>query len=101
MNEVGSQTLPISAPAWSRLRRWFIWISAVLVFVALGCIGVALFLDWQNDRELWQAVAEADRLDPGWRLQDLEDGRASVPDKNNGYGQHCPRRAHGLTGHHG
>src|SRR6266849_718197 len=39
--------------------------------------------EWYLDRDLRQAIAEADRLDPGWRLEDLEAARAEVSDEEN------------------
>jgi hypothetical protein len=36
-----------------------------------------------DDLEFREAVEEADRLDPGWRLADLEAARAVVPDEEN------------------
>jgi hypothetical protein len=36
-----------------------------------------------DDWEAQKAAAEADRLDPGWRFEDLEGGRAEVPDEEN------------------
>jgi hypothetical protein len=37
-----------------------------------------------GDEELRQAIAEADRLDPGWRFEELEAKRATIPDNENG-----------------
>jgi hypothetical protein len=39
--------------------------------------------EWYLDRDLREAIAEADRLDPGWRLMDLEAARAEVSDEEN------------------
>jgi hypothetical protein len=41
------------------------------------------FLRWSANRELDRALAEADRLDPGWRLQELEASRTTVVDSEN------------------
>jgi len=38
---------------------------------------------WYLDHDLQSAIAEADRLDPGWRLFELEAARPEVPDKEN------------------
>jgi hypothetical protein len=51
------------------------------MLVALA--GVAFYLDHQNERELREAEAEADVLDPGWRFQDLLAKRVPVPDAEN------------------
>lgn len=39
--------------------------------------------EWYLDRDLRAAIADADRLDPGWRLADLEAARAEIPDEQN------------------
>jgi hypothetical protein len=36
------------------------------------------------ERALAEAVAEADRLDPGWRLEDIEAKRRQIPEEKNG-----------------
>jgi hypothetical protein len=56
------------------------------LFVALGG---ALLVGWQyyaklgSNKELQDAIAEADRLDPGWRLEELEAKREVIPDSEN------------------
>jgi hypothetical protein len=84
MNDPTLQTICIPVPAPVRMRKRLIWVCSGVLFFVLACVGVALYLDWQNERELREAEAEADRLDPGWRLQDLEGGHPAVPDTENG-----------------
>ena len=83
MNELTPLTVSDAAPTRRRLRKQFLWIGLALLFLFLACIGAAFYLDHLNERELREAEAEADRLDPGWRLQDLERSRAPVPDAAN------------------
>jgi hypothetical protein len=67
----------------SRWRKWLVWASIALLFVlALALWFVFTYLAHQ--RELREAVAVADRLDPGWRFEDLEAARAEVLDAENG-----------------
>jgi ABC-type transport system involved in multi-copper enzyme maturation permease subunit len=60
-----------------------------LVPVLFALLPVALLLGWyallslSAERRLQKAIAEADRLDPGWRLEELEAARRVVPDKEN------------------
>jgi hypothetical protein len=70
-------------PARGRLRKRLLWIGLALLFVLLASIGAALYFDRQNERELREAEGEADCLDSGWRLQDLEGNREPVPDADN------------------
>jgi hypothetical protein len=46
---------------------------------------IAWFLhrSWDADRKLADAIGEADRLDPGWRLEELEARRKRIPDDRN------------------
>lgn len=74
------------APAKSRRapRRWLAWI-----FTLVGCCGLLFRWGWVqykwhlDELEYREAIEEADRLDPGWRLADLEAGRTVVPDSEN------------------
>jgi hypothetical protein len=71
-------TLVNPRPRW---RRRLLWVVLTLVAVlAGGCFLVSYLVE-----EEWRdAVAEADRLDPGgWQLDDLEAARAAVPDDRN------------------
>lgn len=66
-------------PRWSRHLR-----NAVLLLLPL-----ALLLAWYGyllhavDRDLQDAIAEADRLDPQWRLEEIEANRLKIPDDQN------------------
>jgi hypothetical protein len=49
----------------------------------LAGIGFYLYCDVASERELQAAYAETDRLDPRWRLEDIEADRAVVPGATN------------------
>ncbi len=52
--------------------------------VVVGCMAALIFCAmWISDRSLQRAMAETDRLDPGWRMEELEAKRAFVPDEEN------------------
>jgi hypothetical protein len=60
-----------------------IWLR-ILIVAALGLAtvyGVYLFTWLTTSRE---EIAEADRLDPGWRLEEMERKRQVIPDEENG-----------------
>jgi hypothetical protein len=70
------------APPVRRRRRWpYLVILVLLAVVVL----IALYVrrDLASERELQAALAETDRLDPRWRLEDIEADRAVVPDAIN------------------
>ncbi len=74
------------APLPARRRRWR---KPVLIglgmFLLVGgtALGIWLYLTGEADARLREAIAEADRLDPGWRLEELEARRATVRDEEN------------------
>jgi len=74
---------PAYAPPPKRRRRTPLRVALALLLVVLA--GVSwLTYEWHRAlRERLEAEAEADRLDPGWRLADLEAARATVPDNEN------------------
>lgn len=73
-----------SGPDHNRAPRRRILFAGVVIFVIVGGIGAPLILVFTHgERELSEAVAEADRLDPGWRWQDLQARRPQIPDAEN------------------
>ena len=68
-------------------RRWWRRLVYLGLFIgpglALFAIGIWYSYDVRSDRALQEAIAEADRLDPGWRLDEIEAKRANVPDAEN------------------
>src|SRR5262245_36811661 len=80
-HETPAMTGPITPRR--RLRRWLLRLTLLPVLAAAG---LWAYVAWQHYRAsvtLAEAVAEADRLDPGWRLDDLLARRAAVPDERN------------------
>src|SRR5581483_530903 len=81
MNEPITATSP-STPTRPRGRRKRLWWTVLLAVLAL--VGWTLYYYLLADHGLAQAMAEANRLDPGWQLEDLEAARETVPDAENG-----------------
>ncbi|HEV2949877.1 MAG TPA: hypothetical protein VGX70_21040 [Gemmataceae bacterium] len=69
----------ISGPGWPKRL-----VSATLLILPL-CLLTAWYgyQHWVAERSLAEAIANLDRSDPGWRLQDIEAKRAVVPDEDN------------------
>jgi hypothetical protein len=71
---------PQRKPRWRRIAR----IAGIIVLAIIGIpAGLHFYLRWTADRALQQAIAETDRLDPGWRLEDLEAKREIIPEAEN------------------
>jgi hypothetical protein len=59
-------------------------VLVVLIILPLCAIaGSYGYRYYVADSELREAIAETDRLDPRWRLEDVEAGRAVIPDERN------------------
>jgi hypothetical protein len=75
-------TAPPPAALWR--RRW-VRITALALTALIGlCVATSTYGRWQ-ERQAWnEACAEADRLDPGWRWDELLAARPEVSDERNG-----------------
>jgi hypothetical protein len=60
-------------------RRWLLWLLFLISPVVLTLFGI-LFTRFTGTLRLEEAIAEADRLDPGWSMSDLEASRRPFPE---------------------
>ncbi len=65
------------------MRRYLIWSAVLLQFVLLGFGAWVLYNRHRVARAAAEAVAELERIDPGWRLKDLEAARDAIPEEEN------------------
>src|SRR6266852_6780728 len=70
-----------AAPPARRWKRIF-WIGALLLLL-VGLASSVSYYVWTWERLLGEARAEADRLDPGWRFDELQARREATPDDQN------------------
>src|SRR5262245_66603314 len=82
MSTDAAETLPRQASPGRWRRLVLVGVLAPLA-AGLFLVGLYLYRVHVEEQKLREAVAEADRLDPGWRLRDLLDARAAVPDDEN------------------
>jgi hypothetical protein len=75
-----------------RMKKWKIAVVVVLLFAGL-LVAVYTYVFFAARRDLNEALAQAARDDPGWRLADLESRRTPVPDERNGALQAMKARA--------
>jgi hypothetical protein len=75
----------LATPARPTNRRR--WLRRVLLFgllvLVVATVGVWIWAQWIAARKLERAIAEADRLDPVWRLAELLANRRPIPPKTN------------------
>jgi hypothetical protein len=77
------ETLTTPTRPRRRLRRWLLITIGIILAVLLGFTGYSLWHSHDGDIRLQNALAETDRQDPGWRLEDLEAKRTVYPDSRN------------------
>jgi hypothetical protein len=74
-----NRSKPGSRPYWT-----ICLLLGGIVLVLLGLFIYMLYSRTDSGSRLQEAIDEADRLDPGWRMEELEAKRAHVPDDENG-----------------
>jgi hypothetical protein len=72
-----------AAPAGRRWVRWLRNIAVILLLLGAGLAAVYYLLRQASDRELAAVMAELDQQDPGWRLEEIEARRVSLPPEQN------------------
>jgi hypothetical protein len=80
--EMSMQPAAPPQPRRSRLRIAIIGGAVALFGLAILAV-VYLLRDRDAERALQEAIAEADRLDPGWRLEEMEAARKPVAAEKN------------------
>jgi hypothetical protein len=84
MSENETQHDPFVSQPRPRWRQRIFLGSLSGLFVVALCLAVpSIYLVYSSDQALREAIAEADRLDPGWRPRELEEKRAVIPDEQN------------------
>src|SRR5438445_13722663 len=66
-----------------RQRRTRVVVVSLVIAVFAGPFVMMFLLTKLADQSLQSAMDEADRLDPDWRLEELEAKREVVPDSEN------------------
>src|SRR5579862_5738348 len=64
-------------------RRLLLTLACMIVLAIVAVVGGYFYLGYLARQDLEAAIAETDRLDPGWRFEDIEKGRAGLPDEQN------------------
>jgi hypothetical protein len=83
VNKIESPERSVWVPPRRRWRKRLLS-SLIVVMVGLVILGIPiLYFVFSADRTLREALAEADRLDPGWRAADLDARQAVIADEEN------------------
>jgi hypothetical protein len=64
-------------------RRWLFRVGGLILFFVVGHFVHREWQFWSNGKYLNEVLAETDRLDPGWRWEEIEAKRQSIPDEEN------------------
>jgi hypothetical protein len=73
---------PAAAPRKTGRRRLRWLLVFLFIFIGLPA-GYYFYARWSLERELAEVIAETDRLDPRWRLEDIEADRKTYRDEEN------------------
>ncbi len=74
--------LPVEKPRRPRLR-WLKRIGKGLLIAAVIIAGRMAWHHYQATKNLQEALAEMDRAEPGWRLEEIEAAREKIPEEEN------------------
>lgn len=83
MNAPTASTTPSLAKPRRRLWWWLLVLPPLVLLAVLVLTCVYIYVDYTTRAAWADAEAEADQLDPRWRLADIEADRAKVPDAEN------------------
>jgi hypothetical protein len=76
--------LTVAPPRPRHKRRWILLAIVLFVLIpASALVGWIFYSKHQAKLALEEAIAESDRLDPGWRLEDIEKRRTALPPERN------------------
>jgi hypothetical protein len=68
----------------ARCRRRRLLVAGATCLGLVASLGAGWwYLAWAAERDFQEALAETDRLDPGWRIEDLLKAREQVPEDEN------------------
>jgi hypothetical protein len=76
-------TQPASPPTVPRVRRWPRYLLVALALVVGLPAAAYWYLKWSAANEAESVMAETDRLDPGWRLHEIEAAREVLEPEHN------------------
>jgi hypothetical protein len=66
-----------------RKRRLVLIVAGLITLLVAALAGLFFYNQHLAETALDEAIAEADRLDPGWRLEDIDKQRTAVPLEQN------------------
>src|SRR5437867_1600442 len=82
MNVPGTREIPGARPHRSRRSKVLIVVGISIIVLGFA-IGSYFYRNHIAKARLQAAIALTDRLDPGWRLEEIEARRQIIPDQEN------------------
>ncbi|HEY7154162.1 MAG TPA: hypothetical protein VH575_09430, partial [Gemmataceae bacterium] len=76
-----SKVMKPRPPWW---RRWLKRLGKGFLIAAILIAGRMAWHHYQTTKKLNEALAELDRVEPGWRLKEIEAAREQIPEEENG-----------------
>jgi hypothetical protein len=74
----------VSVPPAPKRRRWLLGCGLLVLLLFAACGGLYGYFVYRTDKDVREAEAEANRLEPdGWRLDEIEARRKVIPDEEN------------------
>jgi hypothetical protein len=81
--ETYEESFEIDKSRRSWWRRWLKRIGWSLLILAVSSAGRQAWVHYQATKKLQETLTEMDRVEPGWRLEDIEAAREPVPEEEN------------------
>jgi hypothetical protein len=64
-------------------RFWLKRLAKALLVLVMVAVGIPVWQNYRATKKLQETLAEMDRTEPGWRLEEIEAAREQIPEEEN------------------